>query len=338
LIFRLLPRRQKEGKKRRCPDWFRAKERTMKKILLPLAILAFLAGPLRSPLLEAQEYSLQLTVQIEELPLLDVPYVPTPADVVQRMLDMGGVNSRDILYDLGCGDGRVVIAAAKQFHARSAIGVDIDPRRIQESGANARQAGVFDRVRFHRKDLFSMDLEDATVVTLYLLPSVNLKLRPKLLRDLKPGTRILSHDFDMGDWRADRQMQVREHMIYFWIVPANMNGTWKWVLSDGGQTHHYVLEVRQQFQELSHTELRIDGALQEAGSLRLSGNRLEFTAPGVLFGRTQQLQFSGIVQGRSMHGSVSTLQKAEGTRKWVAEREQGTPVPVDAESASRIEL
>jgi SAM-dependent methyltransferase len=151
-----------------------------------------------------------------------VPYVPTPERVVEEMLKMAAVKADDVVYDLGCGDGRIVITAARQFGARG-VGVDIDPERIRESNANARTAGVTHRVRFVQQDLFKTNLRQATVVTLYLLPEVNLRLRPKLLRELRPGTRVVSHDFDMGDWKPKKSSLVpadrRNHAIYFWTIP-----------------------------------------------------------------------------------------------------------------------
>jgi precorrin-6B methylase 2 len=148
----------------------------------------------------------------------DVPFVPTPREVVLEMLKLADVKRGDRLYDLGCGDGRIVITAAKEFGAR-ATGVDINPERIKEAEENARQAGVSKSVQFREGDLFEADIKDATVVTLYLLPSVNLKLKPKLLSDLKPGTRIVSHSFDMGDWKPDKEVNVDGRTLYLWIVP-----------------------------------------------------------------------------------------------------------------------
>jgi SAM-dependent methyltransferase len=147
----------------------------------------------------------------------DVIYVPTPPEVVDAMLDLARVGKGDVVYDLGCGDGRIVVAAAKRG-AKRAVGVDIDPARIQEANANVRSAGVQDRVKIVDGDLFEMDLGDATVVTLYLLPSLNLRLRPKLLQ-LRPGTRIVSNSFDMGDWKPDATKVVEGRTVYFWTVP-----------------------------------------------------------------------------------------------------------------------
>jgi SAM-dependent methyltransferase len=147
----------------------------------------------------------------------DVPYVPTPPEVVEAMLRLGGVKPSDMVYDLGCGDGRIVIMAAQKFHAHGA-GVDINPERIKEAEENARRAGVSDRVRFIEKNLFEAEVRDATLVTLYLLPDVNLRLRPKLLKDLKVGTRIVSHSFDMGDWKPDKTVKADGRSLHLWMV------------------------------------------------------------------------------------------------------------------------
>ena len=149
----------------------------------------------------------------------DVVFVPTPEDVVQQMLKLANVHKGDVLYDLGCGDGRTVITAAKEYGVK-AVGIDINPVRIKESLENAKNAGVADRVIFRNEDLFEADIKEATVVTLYLLPSLNVKLRPKLWKDLKPGSRVVSHDFDMGDWKPEKTVELEGHTIYFWTIPA----------------------------------------------------------------------------------------------------------------------
>ena len=147
----------------------------------------------------------------------DVPFVPTPPEVVDAMLKLAEVKSSDFVIDLGCGDGRIVVAAAEKFKARGR-GVDFNPKRIAEAKANARKAGVSDRVEFVQGDLFEADIHDATVVTLYLLPSVNLRLRPRLLRELKVGCRIVSHSFDMGDWEPDKTEEAAGRVVRLWIV------------------------------------------------------------------------------------------------------------------------
>lgn len=149
----------------------------------------------------------------------DVVFVPTPPDVVDAMLKLAKVGKDDVVYDLGCGDGRIVIAAAQLFGARG-VGIDIDPQRIDEARKNAATAGVTGRVQFIQGDLFEVDLSPATVVTLYLLPSLNQKLRPRLLEQLKPGTRVVSHAFDMGDWKPEQQLDVQGRQVYFWTIPS----------------------------------------------------------------------------------------------------------------------
>jgi SAM-dependent methyltransferase len=150
---------------------------------------------------------------------INAPYVTTPPEVVTAMLKAAGVKPGDLVYDLGCGDGRIVIAAAREFGARG-VGVDLYREHIAQAQRKAREAGVAERVEFRQQDLFDADLRPATVVTLYLLPEVNLELRPKLLRDLKPGTRVVSHAFDFGDWKPDRQLEVNGEKLFLWVIPA----------------------------------------------------------------------------------------------------------------------
>jgi SAM-dependent methyltransferase len=149
----------------------------------------------------------------------DVIYVPTPYEVVDDMLRLANVGKNDILYDLGSGDGRIAIAAAKKFGIR-AVGIDIDPQRISEANENARKAGVTHLVEFRQEDLFKADFREATVVTLYLLPDLNVKLRPRLWDELKPGTRIVSHQFDMGTWKPEKRLESNGRLVYFWTIPA----------------------------------------------------------------------------------------------------------------------
>lgn len=149
----------------------------------------------------------------------DVVFVPTPNDVVDKMLELAAVTPDDRVYDLGCGDGRIVITAAQRYGAHG-VGIDIDPRRIAEANENARKAGVIDRVRFIEADLFEANIRDATVVTLYLLTRLNAKLKPKLLQELRPGTRVVSHAFDMGDWEPERKEFVGASAVYLWRIPG----------------------------------------------------------------------------------------------------------------------
>ena len=151
-----------------------------------------------------------------------VPYVPTPQDVVERMLDLAGVKKGDVVYDLGCGDGRIVVTAAKKYGVK-AIGFEIDPERIKESHENIQKAGVEKLVEIRQQDILTVDLSGATVLTMYLLPDVNLRLRPAIQKQMKPGSRIVSHDFDMGDWKPERTERVKDssgwdHTIYLWRI------------------------------------------------------------------------------------------------------------------------
>ena len=156
----------------------------------------------------------------KELRAPDVVFVPTPQDVVDAMLKVAKVGKGDVLYDLGSGDGRIPITAARKYGIARGIGIDINPERIKEANENLRKARVGDRVRFVNADLFESDLRDATVITLYLLPALNLKLLPKLLKEVKPGTRVVSHAFDMGSWKPEQALKVGTRSVYFWTIPA----------------------------------------------------------------------------------------------------------------------
>jgi SAM-dependent methyltransferase len=181
--------------------------------------LAVLAASGASALANAHEPSrLMLAQAAPARRSPDVIFVPTPNEVVDKMLEMAKVTAKDVVYDLGCGDGRIVITAAQKYGVR-AVGIDIDPKRIAEAVANAKAAKVTDKVRFIEGDLFEADIGEATVVTLYLLTRLNEKLKPKLLKDLQPGTRVVSHAFDMGDWAPEQRAQVGASSVYLWRIP-----------------------------------------------------------------------------------------------------------------------
>lgn len=195
----------------------------MKAYALHIAALALIAcqGPAAADKAQAQAAPAVQAAPEAVAPARtpDVVYVPTPHETVAAMLKLAEVKPGDVLYDLGSGDGRIPIAAAKQFGVRG-VGIDIDPQRIAEANANAKEAGVTNLVSFRNEDLFEADFREASVVTLYLLPSLNEKLMPKLLKDLKPGTRIVSHAFPMGDWEPEQTQVVDGATIYRWTVPA----------------------------------------------------------------------------------------------------------------------
>lgn len=202
---------------------------------------------------------------------LDVPYVPTREPVVEKMLEMADVQKDDFVIDLGSGDGRIPIAAAKKHGARG-FGVDINPQRISEANANAKAAGVTDKVEFRRQDLFKTKISDATVLTMYLLPSVNMQLRPRILSELKPGTRVVSHAFDMEDWKPDEEAVVDGSNVYLWIVPAQAQGRWR---VSGGQAGDMTLDLTQTFQELSGT-VTVGGQSRPIRDGRVRGDTLAF--------------------------------------------------------------
>ncbi len=224
----------------------------------------------------------QLLAATAALPLLggaaepeyDVPYVPTPPELVEKMLDLAQVNAADYLIDLGCGDGRIALAAARR--GARAMGVDIDPVRIQEAVNAARFQGMESRVVFRRQDLFRTAIYEATVIALYLLPRINLELRPRLLTELRPGSRVVSHAFHMGDWRPEAEDQLDGRRIFLWIVPAVAGGSWSVTEADGSTA---VLEIEQRFQDVTGTLTGAGGVLELQQAV-LRGTRLSFAAGG----------------------------------------------------------
>ena len=227
---------------------------------------------------------------------LDVPYVPTPPQVVERMLKIANTGPNDIHYDLGCGDGRIVISAAKDFKVKKAVGVDLDPERIAEANANAKTSGVTDRVQFIQGDLFALDFKDVTVLTLYLLPDINLKLRPIILDQLKPGTRVVSHAFTMGNWNPDQHDVVDGRHIYFWTVPAKVAGAWQWQV--GSTT--YRVDLTQQIQNVSG-KIRVGDSQSDLEKPVLNGDALTFTARPM---GGQPVRFEGKIAGDTIVATV----------------------------------
>ena len=246
-------------------------------------------------------------------PVPDVVFVPTPFPVVDQMLAVAKVGPGDVLYDLGSGDGRIVIAAAKRFGIR-ATGIDIDPKRIEESNFNADTAGVRDRVNFRTADLFETDLREASVVTLYLLPALNVRLRPKLFNELAPGSRVVSHSFDMDDWKADSTLAVQARVIYYWVMPANVDGAWELVIDPGAQERRHKLDIDQKYQEL--TSATVDGGQQVAGA-RVRGDSVHFFLGTA--GNPAATEFHGRVKEDSMAGTYRT---ATASGAWHAAREK----------------
>jgi len=240
----------------------------------------------------------------------DVPYITTPDSVTAAMLDIAGVRAGDHVIDLGSGDGRIVIAAARR--GATGLGVEIDPRLVAESIANAKRAGVSARTRFLEQDLFRTDLAPATVITMYLLPEVNLQLRPAILR-LRPGTRIVSHDWDMGDWRPDRSVTLavpeksiglsKSSRVHLWIVPARVEGSWCGM--QGGR--RAVLRLRQSYQDVAG-EIEADGTPRVAIRGSVVGPDVSIVRSDAAAGTLRLVSRASGMQSAQASGEFSDLQ------------------------------
>lgn len=249
------------------------------------------------------------------------PYVPTPQQVVDQMLKMGAVTDKDYVIDLGSGDGVIVLTAARSYKA-GGMGIDIDPDLVRQSNASAQKFGVADRVRFVQQDVFKADLSNASVLTLYLLPGMMMNLRTKIFTELKPGVRVISHDYHFGDWSPDDSVGfdapekemvtgVPRATVYKWIVPARVAGEWE-VKVAGGET--YELKLKQRFQTIVESSASAGGKALKPQSVALKGSEISFMLPdgkGVA-------RFGGRVNGEAMEGMVEL---AGGTvAKWSARR------------------
>jgi SAM-dependent methyltransferase len=231
----------------------------------------------------------------------DVPFVPTPQVVVDEMLRLARVGPLDYVIDLGSGDGRIPITAAAKYGARG-LGVDLDPELHAQSEEGAREAGVDARVKFINQDLFKTDISEATVVTMYLLPNVVKRLRPKLL-ELKPGTRIVSHDFDMDEWKPDHKTTIRKN-VFLWVVPANVGGRWQARVELPGGARDFEFEFRQKFQELDGL-VRINGQLTQLWESSLESDRIRFVIVDNADRENEaSLYFEGRVRGEVMEGEI----------------------------------
>jgi hypothetical protein len=239
----------------------------------------------------------------------DVIWVPTPQALVEKMLDMAKLTAQDIHYDLGSGDGRTVITAAKR--GAQAVGVEFNPDMVTLSERAAAKEGVTGKAKFIQGDIFQTDFSHATVVTLYLLPSLNVKLRPTILK-MKPGTRVVSHAFTMDEWQPDQTENVEGRTAYLWIVPAPVEGNWRWNGSGSGPKN-YEVALRQQFQKVDGTA-RLDSKPGQLRDVNLRGDQISFT---VLDADGARRDFSGRVSGNTMQGVVK---QPGGEAKWSATR------------------
>jgi precorrin-6B methylase 2 len=270
------------------------------KLVVSLTILALLFG--LATVVAAQQYEPRVGQQGK-----DVIWVPTPEEVVTAMLDTAKVTPDDYVIDLGSGDGRTVIAAARR--GARALGVEYNPDMVELSKRNAEKAEVSSKANFVHADIFETDFSQATVLTMYLLPGLNMKLRPKIL-ELKPGTRVVSHAFDMEDWEADRTEDVDERTVYFWIVPAKVAGTWTWNSESGNSE----LTLSQTFQKIAGN-LKIGGVPLPLADAKLEGDRISFA---VNQGGSVRWEYSARVKGDTIEGKCKASGGSE--TAWTAER------------------
>jgi SAM-dependent methyltransferase len=282
------------------PSTFAAAARTA---VASLALAAFAATALAQTQPKDREFQPQVGQAGK-----DVIWVPTPDDLVDRMLRMAQTTPKDFVVDLGSGDGRTPIAAAKKFGARS-LGIEFNPDMVDLSNRAAAREGVTANAKFIRGDIFETDFTQATVVTMYLLPGLNLKLRPKIL-DMKPGTRVVSHQFNMDDWQPDETTNLDGRRAYLWIVPAKVNGTWR-ILS-GSEVWDATLEQRYQMVDGS---IRLGGLNAGLRETRLVGDRISFA---FVDNSGVRRDFTGRVNGATIEGTVRADGGAE--TRWTATR------------------
>jgi SAM-dependent methyltransferase len=245
----------------------------------------------------------------------DTPYVQTPQNVVDKMLDVAKIGAKDYVIDLGSGDGRMVITAAQRYGAKG-FGVDLDRRLVTLSNRLAAKAGVADRAVFYERDIYETDLSPASVVTIYLLPEVNLMMRPKLLAMLKPGTRVVSHDYGMGEWTPDLTFTMdapgktvgreKKSKVFYWVVPARASGKWRWrSAADGGVARDFELALTQMFQKVEGT-LSVEGKTVPIEEAKLVGETLSFVAR-LDTSSPARYEFNGRIINHAIEGAVRTV-------------------------------
>jgi SAM-dependent methyltransferase len=302
--------------------------RKFKRLLYPLLVTLLFPAP-ALPFGGQEAYYIwqdQYVVPNAKGGLLDAPYIVTEYRFVDEMLKLLELRSGDVLYDLGCGDGRIVIEAAKRAHIRG-VGIDIDPRRIVESKTNATAAKVSDRVVFLQQDLFESDIREATAIAIYLFPEMNRKLIPTFFRDLKPGTRIVSHNFGIGEWKADREVSLGLsgdgfHKILFWVLPANASGTWQGKYK--GES--WTLRINQRFQHIEGRFSRNGRDSFPISATAITGDRIRFSFSRE--GQKQTTAFEGRITGNTMEGLIKEPGPAGET--WKATRNPATVSRIDS--------
>ncbi|MFC1814493.1 SAM-dependent methyltransferase [Thermodesulfobacteriota bacterium] len=275
-------------------------------ILLMITTLTCPAGAQKAKVNFSDSFGEQYSATSDNL---DVPYVPTSMKVVRTLLDLGSVGPGDFLIDLGSGDGRIVITAAKEYGARG-FGVDLNKDLVALSQKYAVAEGVEKKADFFVRDIFKTDIRDASVVTMYLLNEVNIQLRPKLLAELKPGSRIISHDFDLGEWRPDKMVHLDigksyqdDTILYLWFVPARVAGRWHWNLSSLGENQPFDLELNQSYQNINGVVKNRSYNLQIFDA-DLKGDRIQFSLFAKVDERMIRQDYKGRVQGNTIVGTV----------------------------------
>ena len=259
----------------------------------------------------------------------DTPYVQTPQNVVDRMLEVAKVGPKDFVIDLGSGDGRMVITAAQRYGAHG-FGVDLDRRLVTLSNRLAAKAGVGDRAVFYERDIYQTDLTPATVVTIYLLPEVNLMMRPRLLSMLRPGTRVVSHDYDMGEWPPEVTFVMdapdktvgrdKKSKVFYWVVPARAAGKWRWQSAGAsGQKRDFALALNQMFQKIDGT-LTVDGKTVPIEQAKLTGEELSFAARFEQPGGAARYEFNGRIVNNALDGTLRPAIAGAAGQSWNATR------------------
>lgn len=258
-------------------------------------------------------------------PELDVPYEPTHPSVVSSMLSVANVSKGDVLYDLGCGDGRIVVMATRKFGAARAVGIDLDPQRLLEAQERAKAYGVLDKIRFVQGNIMEVDASPATVVTMYLLDSVNLMVRPKLFMELRPGTRCVAHAFHMTDWKQDKIVQhpkARNNRISYWVIPAHLGGSWKWETTTPAGNVAGSMKIMQKFQRIKGT-INFDGSRDTAiDDPFVDGKNVSFTSRVNYKGQGINVEYKGVADGDVIRGTQEWKGGPHsGKFIWVAKRE-----------------
>jgi hypothetical protein len=289
---------------------------------------------LRRWLLLAGACLLPLTAAAQFEP--DVPYVTTASNVVETMLEMAQVTAKDNLIDLGSGDGRIVIDAVKKRGA-SGTGIELSPHLVKIAREEAARQGVAAKAVFKEGNLFNFDLHEASVLTMYLFPQINIRLRPRLFEQLKPGTRVVSHDFHMDAWQPDAQREVPvpgksygppRSTIYLWVMPANAAGTWRWRQAVNNAPMAFEATIAQRFQKLEITA-SVDGVKAVASEVELRGNELCFRLTRELNGRPLSLEFGGRIDGDTAAGTAKNLSGGEAASEWRAARSERGKIRIE---------